>query len=168
MASPATLPTFDFTQGEVYVIRKGTDVIGQAFSINISSNLPTRKIARLGDTDKSTTYAPAEHSANLTVYSEKDPSQLAMILGGTEKPATGGWAGTETLLLSPSATAYELSVDVYDAATTGTDTLQGTWTMTGFKPASLSVPIQADGVVTLTINGECNAVTYAPEAGIGA
>lgn len=168
MASPATLPTLDYLQGYVYVIRKGTNILGQMASINLQSNVPTQKIARIGDTDKSTTYAPAEHTVNLTMYSEKTAEQLALVLGGTAMPGTGGWVGTETLFLSPSATAYDLELDVYDAATSGTDTLQGTWTMSNFKPSSLSVPVQADGVVTLTINGECSSIVYAPEAGIGA
>ena len=168
MATPTTMPALTYTEGQVYVLRKGTDVIGQALSVQLQSNIPTRKLARIGDTNKSTSYAPAEHTANIQMYSEFDPDQLAKMLGGTQKPTTGGWVGTETLYLNPSVAAYDLFVDVYDAATDGSDVLQGTWTISSFKPSSLSVPIQADNAIILTLNGECTALTYSPEAGIGA
>ena len=59
MASPTTLPTLQVQEGQLYVLRRGTSVIGQAVRVQPQSNVPTRKIPRLGDTNKATSYAPA-------------------------------------------------------------------------------------------------------------
>ena len=166
--SPITMPTFEVTQSSVYVVKKGSLVLGQVASANPQSNVPSRKLARLGDTNKHTTYQPAEHSMQLQMYSEFDPDQLAEILGGTIKPSTGGWAGTETLRLNPSIAAFDLTIDVYDAATGVSDTLQGAWTIDNFKPTTLNIPMGADSEITYTLNGECDDIYFSPDAGIGA
>lgn len=168
MATPTTVPTFELQEGQVFVVKKGTTVIGQATRINPQSQSQTRKIARLGDTSKKVSYQPTEHSASLEMYSEADPDQLAQILGGTVKPNSGGWVGTEKLFLNPSIAAYDLLIDVYDAATTGSNTKIGTWTLKTFKPTSINVNIQADNPTTITLNGEMEDLYYTPSAGVGA
>lgn len=166
--SGVTMATFEVLEGQVYVLVKGSSVFGQVLSINPQSQISTKKVARLGDTNKSTSYQPAEHSFSLEVYSEKDPNELAMLLGGTTKPGSGGWAGTEQLRLNATVTAYDLKVDVYGSATGSGDVKQGTWHLIGCKPASMNVQIQAENPSTISINGECNDIYYAPAAGIGA
>ena len=47
--SPITMPTFEVTQSSVYVVKKGSIVLGQVASANPQSNVPSRKLARLGD-----------------------------------------------------------------------------------------------------------------------
>lgn len=177
MSSPygITMPTFEVTQSSVYVVKKYVDggandiVLGQVANANPQSNVPSRKLARLGDTNKHTTYQPAEHSMQLQMYSEFDPDQLAAVLGGTTKPVSGGWSGYEQLRLNPSVTAFDLVIEVYLSATgiSGTDVLQGQWTIDNFKPTTLNIPIGADSEVTYTLNGECDDIWYTPEAQIG-
>lgn len=168
MASPTTMPALQVQEGQLYVLRRGSTVIGQALRVQPQSNVPTRKVPRLGDTNKSTSYQPAEHSVSIEIYAERDPVALAQLLGGAVKPASGGWVGTEVLSLNPTVAAFDLFVDVYETATGTSDELAGTWTLENFKPSSLSVPVQADNVVTHTINGELDSLTYTPEAGYGA
>ncbi len=168
MASPTTLPTLQVQEGQLYVLRKGVStIIGQAVRVQPQSNVPTRKIPRLGDTNKATSYQPAEHSVSIEIYAERDPAQMAQLLGGSTKPVSGGWAGTEELRLNPTVAAFDLFVDVYETATGSGDVLAGTWTLDNFKPSSLSVPVQADNVVTHTINGEIDDLYYTPAAGYG-
>ena len=174
MSTPVALPEFQVREGFLYIARVGTaagDVLGQVASVRMQSNSPTRKIPRLGDTNKFTSYSPVEHNANIELYAEGDPIGLAKILNGDQKPPTGGWDGTELLYLNPANAAYTLYVDQYETNTGGTtppDLLEGTWELAGFKPASLQTQMQADSVVTITIAGECNSVIYKPQAGIGA
>ena len=159
--SPVTMPAFEVTESQVYVVKKSTTVMGQMASFAMQSNVPSRKVARIGDTNKSTSYSPAEHSANMELYSEFDPDELATILGD---PKGGNWAGTEELRLNSTITAYDLTVEVYDAATGVSDTLLATWTIDNFKPTSLAVQIRADSPVTYTINGECDDIFLTPES----
>lgn len=170
MTNPAgvTMPPFEVLEGQVYIVLKGTAVFGQVISINPQSQISTKKVARLGDTNKSTSYQPAEHSFSMEVYSEKDPNELAMLLGGTAKPSSGGWVGTEQLRLNATVAAYDLKIDVYNAATGSGDAKQGTWFLIGCKPASMNIQIQAENPGTVSINGECNDLYYTPAAGIGA
>lgn len=168
MASPTTVPAFQLQEGQVYVVKKSTSVIGQVVRINPQSQVQTRKVARLGDTTKKTSYQPTEHTVSLELYTEYDPAQLALLLGGTAKPGSGGWVGTEKLFLNPTIAAYNLLIEVYDAATDGADNLQGIWTLENFKPTSLNVNIQADNPSTITMNGEMDDLYYEPEAGVGA
>jgi hypothetical protein len=177
MASPYTIsmPTFEITQSSVYVVKKYVDggsgdiVLGQVANANPQSNIPSRKLARLGDTNKHTTYQPAEHSMQLQMYSEFDPDQLAAVLGGTTKPISGGWASGTNLRLNPSVTAYDLVIEVYKSATgTSADVFQGEWIIDNFKPTTLNVPIGADSEVTYTLNGECDDIYYMPVTALGA
>ena len=168
MASPTTLPTLEYLEGQVAVLLKGSTVLGQVVSVSPQSQSATRKLARLGDTDKVTSYGPAEHSLSIELYAERDPDQLAALLGGSTKPGSGGWVGTEILHLNPTITAYNLTLDIYDAATSGTDNKIGSWTFAGFKPSSLSAPFSADNVANVTMNGECSSISYTPVAGYGA
>lgn len=169
MASPAgvTMPDFEVLEGFLYVLKKGTAVIGQALRVQAQSQIPSRKVARLGDTSKKTTRAPTEHTANLEIYAEADVDQLGKILGVT-KPASGGWVGTEKISLNPSIAAADYTLEVYNAATGTGDTKMGTWTLKNFVPTSLTVAPQADAVVTHQINGECDDIYYTPAAGTGA
>lgn len=168
MASPTTVPAFQLQEGQVYVVKKSTNVIGQVVRINPQSQVQTRKVARLGDTTKKTSYQPTEHTVSMELYTEYDPAQLAHLLGGTAKPGSGGWVGTEKLFLNPTITAYDLTIEVYDAATDGADNLVGAWTLDNFKPTSLNVNIQADNPSTITMNGEMDDLWYIPAAGVGA
>lgn len=168
MASPTTVPAFEIQEGQVFIVKKGTTVIGQATRINPQSTAQTRKIARLGDTSKKVSYQPTEHSVSLELYSESDPDQMAALLGGTTKPSSGGWVGSEKLFLNPTIAAFDLLIDVYDAATDGSDNKIGTWTLDDFKPTSLNVNIQADNPATITMNGEMIDLYYTPAAGVGA
>ena len=170
MASPygVTMPTFEVTESQVYVIKKSTTVLGQVVSIGPQSNIPTRKLPRIGDTNKKTSYGTVEHSVSMEIYSEFDPNEMAAILG-VDKPATGGWVGNEQIRLNPSITAYDLTVEVYTAATgEATDELAGSWTLKEFKPTQLGIRVQADNAVTFTVNGECNDIYYTPDTGYGA
>lgn len=170
MASPSgvTMPTVEILEGSVYVLLKGTAVLGQVISVQPQSQVQSRKLARIGDTNKTTSYSPAEHSFNVEVYAERDPNEMAALLGGTAKPVSGGWVGTEQLRLNPTVAKFDLKIDVYNAATGSGDTKQGTWHIVGFKPTTLNPTIQADAVVTIQINGECDDIYYQPAAGIGA
>ncbi|HNT76018.1 MAG TPA: hypothetical protein PKH77_13465 [Anaerolineae bacterium] len=168
MASPTTVPAFQVQEGQVFIVKKGTDVIGQVTRINPQAQSQTRKIARLGDTTKKVSYQPTEFTVSMEMYSEYDPKQLAILLAGTQKPGSGGWVGTEVLFLNPTIAAYDLLIDVYDAATDGSDTKVGTWTLDNYKPTSLNINIQADNPATITLNGEMENLTYTPTAGTGA
>lgn len=164
MASPSavTMPAMEVNEGSVFVLRKGTDVIGQAIRVQPKSTIPTKKIARIGDTTKKVSYQPTESSVAIEIYTEKDPDQLAMLLAGTQKPG-GGWAGSEKLFLNPTITAYDLSLDQYNAATGTNDVLVGTWTMKNFKPTSLDLNVQSDNPATLTINDEMEDFYLGPK-----
>lgn len=167
--SPVTMPSLVIQESSTYVVRKGASIVlGQAARISLQSNVPTRKLPRLGDTNKKTSYGVAEHSIQLEIYAEQDPIQLAQVLGGTTKPVSGGWAGTEELRINPTVAPYTLYVDVYDGATGTADDLVGTWTLTDFKPSSLSAGIQGDSPVSYQINGEVSDIFFSPEAGVGA
>jgi len=126
--SPAIMPTMELVESSVFIVRKGLLVLGQTIRVQPKSTIPTKKVARLGDTTKKVSYQPTESSVSLEIYTEKDPDQLALILGGATKPG-GGWVGTEKLFLNPTITAYDLLIDQYDAASGVTDALVGTWTM---------------------------------------
>lgn len=166
--SPVTMPAFVVAEGQVFVLRKGSTVFGQVSRVNPRSNTPSRKIARLGDTNKATSLSPTENTVSMEIYHEKDPKELALLLGGTQKPASGGWVGSEQLALNATVTPFDLSVDVYDGATGTSDSLVGTWEIADFRPASMNVNIQADSASTITIDGEPSALTYEPAAGVGA
>ena len=166
--SPVTMPAFQVTEGQVFILRKASTVLGQVSRVNPRSNTPSRKIARLGDTNKSTSLAPTEHTISVEIYHETDPSELAAILGGTAKPGSGGWVGTEQLFLNATVTPFDLSVDVYDGATGTSDSLVGTWEIADFRPASMNVNIQADSAATITIDGEPASIIFEPAAGVGA
>jgi hypothetical protein len=156
----------EVNEGSVFVLRKGSSVIGQAIRVQPKSTIPTKKIARIGDTTKKVSYQPTESSVAIEIYTEKDPDQLAQLLAGTTKPGGGGWAGTEKLFLNPTITAYDLLLDQYNAATGTSDTLVGTWTMKNFKPTSLDLNVQSDNPATLTINGEMEDFYLSPAAGL--
>jgi len=167
MASPSlvTMPVMELTESSVFVVRKATKILGQTIRVQPKSTIPTKKVARLGDTTKKVSYQPTESSVSLEIYTEKDPDQLALILGGAVKPATGGWAGSEKLFLNPTILAYDLLIDQYDAASGVSDVLIGTWTMKNFKPTSLDLNLQSDNPATLTINGEMEDFYLTPNAG---
>jgi hypothetical protein len=172
MASPfgVSMPDFEVTESQVYVVKKDSTVLGQVVSIGPQSNVPTRKLPRIGDTNKKTSYGTAEHSVSLEIYSEYDPTEMALIMsGGAISRTTAGWLGTEQIRLNPSITAYDLIVEVYSSATgiTG-DEFVGKWTLKEFKPSQLGIRVQADSAVTFTVNGECNDVYYTPDTGVGA
>jgi hypothetical protein len=158
----------EVTEGSVFVLRKATKIIGQAIRVQPKSQIPTKKIARIGDTTKKVSYQPTESSVNIEIYTEFDPDQLAAVLGGTQKPGSGGWVGTEQLVLNPTITAYDLILDQYDGALGTGDTLVGTWTMKNFKPTSLDLNVQSDNPATITINGEMENFYLVPHAGLGA
>ena len=168
MSTPVTMPAFELQEGFLYVVKKGTDIIGQMLSIEMSSQVPSRKVPRLGDTNKKTTYGSTEYSARCELYSEKDPDQLAKLLGGTQKPASGGWVGTEQLAINPSITPYDLKVDVYDENTGSGDAVVGTYTIVNFKPTQLQFRVQADNPTTISMSGEPDSWYYSPAAGVGA
>lgn len=165
--SPVTMPAFEVVEGQVYVVKKSTKVLGQMSSITLNSQTSTKKLARLGDTGKSTSYSPAEYTANLEMYSEFDPDQLGVMLGVT-KPVSGGWVGTEVLRLNATTAAYDLTVEVYGSATGTSDVIKGIWTLTNFKISSMNVPITADNASTITLQGDCDDIKYIPSAGVGA
>lgn len=169
MASPSgvTMPAFEVLEGFLYVLKKDTTVLGQCLRIQAQSQIPSRKVARIGDTTKKVTRQPTEHTANLEIYAEKDPDNLGKLLG-VSKPVSGGWAGTEKLTLNPSITPADLTIEVYNAATGTGDTKVGSWTLKNFVPTSLTIPVQADSVVTHQMNGECDDIYYSPAAGTGA
>lgn len=170
MSNPSgvTMPTFEIVPSAQYVARKGaSDVLGQVASINMTSNVPVEKVARVGDTSKSTSYKPAEHNGSIELYTEEDPDELAALLGVT-KPASGGWAGTEVIRLNPTIAAFDVFVDVYDGATGVSDTKVGQWTIDNFKPTSMNLTVGADSNVTITVNFECDDIFNEPEAGVGA
>ena len=170
MANPSpaagTFPNLELNESSVFVLRKGSSIIGQAIRVQPKSTIPTKKVARLGDTTKKVSYQPTESSVAIEIYTEKDPDQLAMLLAGTQKPGGGGWVGTEKLFLNPTITAYDLLVDQYNAATGTSDTLVGTWTMKNFKPTSLDLNVQSDNPATITINGEMEDFYLSPAAGL--
>ncbi len=170
MSSPSgvTMPAIEILESSVYVLKKGTQVLGQVVSVQPQSQIQSRKLARIGDTNKTTSYSPAEHSFNVEVYAEKDPNEMAALLGGTQKPVSGGWVGTEQLRLNPTVAKFDMTMEVYGSATGSNDELQGTWHIKGFKPTTLNPSVQADANVTIQINGECDDIYYQPEAGIGA
>ncbi len=168
MANPSpaagTFPTLELNESSVFVLRKGSAIVGQAIRVQPKSTIPTKKVARLGDTTKKVSYQPTESSVAIEIYTEKDPDQLALILAGTLKPG-GGWAGTEKLFLNPTITAYDLTVDQYNAASGTNDTLVGVWTMKNFKPTSLDLNVQSDNPATITINGEMEDFYLTPQTG---
>lgn len=168
MSTPITMPTFELQEGFLYVVKKGSDVIGQMLSIEMSAQVPTRKVPRLGDTNKKTTYGATEFSARCELYSEQDPDQLAKLLAGTQKPNTGGWVGTEQLKINPSVGAYDLTVNVYDKNTGSDDALVGAYTIKNFKPTQLQFRVQADNPTTISMSGEPDEWYYIPAAGVGA
>lgn len=170
MSNPAgvTMPALDLLESSVAVLRKSSTVLGQVVRVQPQSQIPTRKVARLGDTNKYTSYQPAEHSLQLEIYGQKTVKEMALLLGGTAMPGSGGWVGTEVLRLNPTVAKFDLLLDVYDAATGTGDDLQGTWTFKNFKPTTLNPNYQSDSSLTFTINGECDDIYYEPEAGIGA
>lgn len=171
MANPfgVTMQAFEIVESAQAVVRKGaSDVLGQVASISLNSNVPTRKVARVGDTSKSTSYQPTEHSGSIVIYTELDPDEFGALFGVT-KPASGGWAGTEVIRLNPTIAAFDVFIDIYDAATgvSGDDKV-GIWTLDNFKPTSLQVQIESDTTMQITVNFECDDIFYEPEAGVGA
>lgn len=166
--SPVTMPTMEVNEGSVFILRKSTSVLGQVIRVQPKSTIPTKKVARIGDTTKKVSYQPTESSVSIEIYTEKDPDQLAILLAGTQKPGSGGWVGTEKLFLNPTITAYDLSLDQYDAATGTSDTLVGVWTLKNFKPTSLDLNVQSDNPATITINGEMEDFYLTPQDNVGA
>jgi hypothetical protein len=169
MSNPSgvTMATFEYVESSQYVILKGSVVLGQVQSASINSQINTRKIARIGDSSKSTAYDPVEHTGSFGVYSELDPDDLGRILGVT-KPGSGGWAGTEVLKLDNTIAAADYYLDVYDGATGTGDVKVGRWTLDNLKPSTLQMQVQAGNDTVLTINFSCDAITYTPTAGVGA
>ena len=163
--SPVTMPAIELAEGSVFILKKGAVVIGQAINVRPKSSVPTKKVARIGDTNKNVSYQPAEHSVDIEIYTEFDPNQLAALLGGTAKPGSGGWVGTEILRLNPSIAAFDLTLEMYKTALGTSDALAGIWTMDDFKPTSLDLNVQSENASTITINGECADIFYEPEAG---
>lgn len=169
MSNPAgvTMPTFEYVESSQYVLLKGTYVFGQVQSFSSNGQINTRKIARIGDTTKSTAYDPVENSGSFALYSELDPNDLGRILGVT-KPTSGGWAGTEVLKLDNTIAGATYYLDEYDGATGTGDVKVGRWTLTNLKPSSLQLQVQAGNDTVYTINWSCDAISYTPTAGVGA
>lgn len=167
MASPVTLPTFELTDGQVAIVKKGNSVIGQAARINPQQQSPTSKHARLGSTLKKTLYQPVDTTVSFEMYTEHTLTQLALILGGDTKPLSGGWDGDEQLTLNPTIEPYDMAIEVYDVAAAGA-VLQYTYWLIDFKPNSLNISFQADGVSMCTCNGECVEGYITPASGLGA
>jgi hypothetical protein len=169
MASPTgvTMPAFEVAEGQVFVLKKGTQVIGQVSRINPRSQTPSRKIARIGDTTKKTSLSPTESNVSMELYHEMDPNDLGALLG-VPKPGSGGWVGTEEIRLNNTVAPYDLTIEVYDGAVGTGDVLQGKWTLDNFRPASMNVNIQADAAATVTVDGEVDDIYYTPEDGVGA
>ena len=166
--SPVTMPTLELVEGSVYVLKKATKVIGQAISVRPKASVPSKKVARIGDTNKKVSYQPAEHSVSIELFTEFDPDQLAALMGGTQKPASGGWAGTEKILLNPTIVAFDLILETYLTASGVSDVIQGIWTMKNFKPTSLDLNVQSESSSTITVSGEMDDLYYIPSSGIGA
>lgn len=163
-----SMPTFSLLPGQVYVLKKGSRICGQVLSLNPQSQAPTKKVSRIGDTAKSTSFSPVEHTMQMEIYISKDFEELADLLGFTV-PASGGWVGTEQIGLNPTVSTYTLTIETYDANTgLNADNLVGTWTITGYRPSSLNVQIQAENESTATLNGEPGNIYYVPAAGVGA
>lgn len=168
MSTPATTPTLEIQEGFLYLVRKGTDVLGQMLSVEMSVQTPTRKLPRLGDTQKIISYGASEFSFRCELYTEKDPDQLAKLLAGTQKPTTGGWEGTETLKINSAVAPYDLLIDVYGTNTGTSDAKVGTWTVKNFKPTQLQIRIQSENASTISMTGEPTEWYLGPAAGVGA
>lgn len=168
MSTPTTVPTLEIQEGFLYLVRKGTDVLGQMLSVEMSVQTPTRKLPRLGDTQKVVSYGASEFSFRCELYTEKDPDQLAKLLGGTQKPGSGGWAGTEMLKINAAIAVYDLLVDVYGTNTGDSDSKVGTWTIKNFKPTQLQIRIQSENASTISMSGEPTEWYLSPAAGVGA
>ena len=164
MAFP-TLPAFELMDGQVAVLKKGTDMIGQAARVNPQAQSATSKHARLGSSSKKTRYDAVESRVSVEFYTEHTLQQLGEMLG-TSFPASGGWVGTEKIQLNSTLSAYDLTIEVYNDNVTGT--LEWTLTMKNFKPATFSIQFQADNVSMATLDGECDEFYIEPEAALGA
>lgn len=168
MSTPTTMPAFELQEGYQYVMRKSSTVLGQMTSIDLQATIQSRKIPRLGDTAKKISYGAAEYTARLEMYTEADPDGIALLLGGTTKPVSGGWVGTEKLVLNPSVAPFDLLVDVYDANTGSGDSLVGTWTLKNFKPTQVQFRVQADNASTFSISSDLTEWYLTPADGVGA
>lgn len=159
-----TMAPLAVMEGMVYVVSKGAEVLGQVTSINPASNVPTRKVSRLGDTDKATSYSPAEHTVGMEILSSYDARDLALIMGVTPPAAGAAWAAPfGPIFLNPATAAFDLTIDAYSANTgTAGDDLIGTWTLHNFKPTQLGATITADNPVSINCSGECDGIQYAP------
>lgn len=165
MSAPKTntMPTFQLQEGQVAILMKGTRVFGQVIGLNPQSKTPTKKIARIGDTNKSTSFQPTEHTMQMELYVPGNFTEIADLLGFTIPSTT--WAGTETISLNATISTYTLLIKVYDANTgTNSDVLQGTWNITGFKPSSLNITFSAEDATKATLQGEPGAIYYTPAA----
>ena len=162
-----TMAAFELTSSPQYVVKIGSTVVGQGNNFNLTSNVPVSKVARIGDTAKSTSRKPVENSWSIDLYAEEDFNELGLILGDT-KPS-GGWSGTEAITLDPTMAAYTLEVEVYDGANGATDALVGTYTLTNAVTTGVNFTIGSDDdAVTISVSGECDSWDLTPESGVGA
>ena len=165
--SPVTMPAFQLTSSPQYVVKIASTVVGQGNNFQLTSTVPVSKVARIGDTTKSTSRKPVENSWSIDLYNSEDFSELGLILGFT-MPGSG-WSGTESITLDPTASAYTLTLEVYDGATGVSDTLLGTYTLTNAVTTGLTLTIGADDdASTAQMTGECDSWDLTPVSGVGA
>src|SRR5262249_11823436 len=145
---------------------KSTHYFGQVAKIELDATVPTKKVARVGDTSKKTSYQPTEATGSFDLYSEYDPDETALLLG-VAKPGSGGWVGTEVIQLVPSIAAYDIVIEVY-TDNSSSATKVGAYTITNFKPTGWKLPIGADSDITGAFTFSCDYWAYTPAAGVGA
>lgn len=164
MSSPSgiTMPDFDLINSAACIVKVGSTVFGQVRQITPRATTETEKVARVGDTAKSTVYKGVESSLALEVFAQKTLAEVALLLG-VERPTPGGWTGTEVIKLDPTIAPFDVTIEVYDAATGSGDTLQGVLTVKNFKPTTWEFPIGADSNLVHTLDGECDSFEYVPE-----
>jgi hypothetical protein len=155
MATAAALPTFDITTGRQYVLFKGAIALGQVVNFSPRITSSQSRVPRIGDSNKKVVSDVAENQLSIELYTQKSLKEVALLMGTTiPVGGSGPWDGTTTITLNPDVPAFDMVVKVYTTPDSGSNALVQTWTMTNFKPSSLSFQVSADSpALTCSIEG---------------
>ena len=159
MAFP-TLSDLVVKESYVFVLKKGSNVLGQIRSVQPQAQGTVRQHARIGDVNQKSTAGPNQNTVTIEVYVDDNLYDLARVLG--IEPPGGGWTGSETIKLNPSVTAYDLTIEQYDV-NDSTGTLKAVWTLKGCTPSQFSPDITADSEVTAQIQVTCEDIYVTPQ-----
>jgi hypothetical protein len=166
------LPTFDINAHYKYLVYQKLDadtayqLLGQLKNIDVNGQADQKEYKRVGDQNATKRAGSIAWDVTVVLYDDNDFEEVARCLGAA-KPSSGGWIGTETVILDPTKIS-DFQIKKFDGVTTAANLLS-TESLSNFKPAGLKAGIDAEGDArTYEISGSIDSWQWSPQAGMGA